>query len=66
MRNSRKPRRGESVPPQKKREPMIVEVVFPDPVDEKSLDAPANLTTPARSDVQNGRQREPARVVFRF
>jgi len=45
---------------------MIVEVIFPDPVEEETPDAPANLTTPASSDVQNGSQRQPARVVFRF
>jgi len=63
MKPSRKTRRGKSVRSEKKREPMIVEVVFPDPVEEETSDAPAKS---AASADRSGSLRPPERIVFRF
>lgn len=63
MATSRKQQRGESVPKRPKREPTIVEVIFPDPVEEETPSSAANLSAPA---VQSGSHREPVRLVFRF
>jgi hypothetical protein len=66
MTPSRKTRQRRSVRAEKKREPMVVEMVFPDPADEQAPDATANLTPPADSNGHNGSRPQPARIVFRF
>jgi len=48
---------------ERKREPTIAEVIFPDPVEEKPPDAAANPTVPAG---QSGSHREPVRLFSRF
>jgi len=63
MKHPRKTRRGQSVRPEKKRDPMIVEMIFPDPVEAETPDAPAKSAVPPD---QNGSQRPPERIVFRF
>jgi hypothetical protein len=63
MTRARTSRRGQSVPPEEKRQPKEIVVVFPAPVEEEQPDSTAKPTAPA---VQSGSPRKPARIVFRF
>jgi hypothetical protein len=63
MKTSRKTRQGQSVPVEKKREPMVVEMVFPDPVEEPTAPSAAQPTPPVDP---SGSRRDPVRLVFRF
>ena len=70
MKPSRKTRWGRSVRSEKKPEHATIEMIFPDPVDEETPDAPADLTPAAGPDGTNGsrrdNRRESERIVFRF
>jgi len=70
MKPSRKTRRGQSVRAEEKRRPTIVEVVFPDPVEDESSEAPAKSAAEGGADAKNGSRRkdpsDPERIVFRF
>jgi hypothetical protein len=63
MKNTRKRQRGNSVPKAPKREPIVVEFVFPEPLAEETAPVAANSTAAA---VQNDSRRKSERVVFRF
>lgn len=46
-----------------KREPLEIEVIFPDPIETEQPDSPAK---PADQAVEDGSPRAPQRVIFRF
>jgi hypothetical protein len=63
MKAPRQQPRKNSVPKAPKREPLVVEFLFPEPVAEETSPAAANSTAPA---VQNDSRPKSERVVFRF
>ena len=63
MKKSKKTGRRKSVPTPKKKEPMVIEVIFPNPVDTKYTKSTDNLTESAD---KSDEKRPPERIVFRF